>query len=77
MHRDVLTTGQVAAICHVSQQTVIRVADNGSLKGFRVPGSTHRRFMVDDVRRFMTAHNIPVEWLDEWLTTHRAPPESP
>jgi excisionase family DNA binding protein len=77
MHPDLLTTGQIATICRVSQQTVIRVAESGDLKFFRVPGSTHRRFMVDDVRRFMTAHEIPVQWLDEYLTAHRTPPESP
>jgi excisionase family DNA binding protein len=77
MHPDLLTTGQIAKICRLSQQTVIRVAESGALKCFRVPGSTHRRFMVDDVRRFMTASEIPVQWLDEYLKAHRAPPESP
>lgn len=67
MHPDVLTTGQVAKICRISQQSVIRCADDGALKCFRVPGSTHRRIMVDDVRSFMTQNNIPVEWLDDFL----------
>ena len=77
MHPDVLTTGQIATICRISQQTVIRVTTNGTLKCFRVPGSTHRRFMVHDVRRFMTANEIPVQWLDDYLKDHRTPPESP
>ena len=37
--KTVFTTGEAAKICKVSQQTIIRCFDNGSLKGFRVPGS--------------------------------------
>ena len=41
--KTVFTTGEAAKICKVSQQTIIRCFDNGSLKGFRVPGSRFRR----------------------------------
>ena len=41
--KNVYTTGEVADICKVSQQTVIRCFDSGKLKGFRVPGSRFRR----------------------------------
>ncbi len=67
MYTDVFTTGQVAEILRVSKQTVIRCADEGTLRCFRVPGSKHRRIRVDDVRSFMTQNNIPVEWLDDFL----------
>jgi excisionase family DNA binding protein len=76
MHPDVLTTGQIASICRISQQSVIRMAESGGLKFYRVPGSTHRRFMVNDVRSFMTRHEIPIEWLEEYLKAHRPPTES-
>ena len=32
--KTVFTTGEAAKICKVSQQTIIRCFDNGSLKGF-------------------------------------------
>ncbi|MCH7596957.1 MAG: helix-turn-helix domain-containing protein, partial [Planctomycetes bacterium] len=41
--KQVFTTGEVATVCKVSQQTVIRCFDSGRLKGFRVPGSRFRR----------------------------------
>ena len=37
-HEDRLHTGEVADICKISQQTVIRCFDSGKLKGC-VPGS--------------------------------------
>ena len=41
--KQVFTTGEVAEVCKVSQQTIIRCFDSGKLKGFRVPGSRFRR----------------------------------
>ena len=67
MHPDVFTTGQVAMICRISQQSVIRCANDGRLNCFRVPGSTHRRFTATEVRKFMVQHEMPVEWLDDHL----------
>jgi excisionase family DNA binding protein len=57
--KAVYTTGEVAAICNLSQQTIIRCFDNGQLKGFRVPGSKFRRIPHDDLIRFMKENNIP------------------
>ena len=51
--KSVYTTGEVAAICKISQQTVIRCFDNGRLKGFRVPGSRFRRIPRDALITFM------------------------
>lgn len=76
MHPDVLTTGQIATICRISQQTVIRCANEGKLICFRVPGSTHRRFMVEEVRKFMSQHAMPAEWLEEHLKAKRSSTES-
>ncbi len=59
--QTVFTTGEVAEICRISQQTVIRCFDNGRLKGFRVPGSRFRRIPRDSLVAFMRDNNIPLE----------------
>jgi len=59
--KSVYTTGEVAEICKVSQQTVIRCFDSGKLKGFRVPGSRFRRIPRDSLMRFMKENNIPLD----------------
>jgi excisionase family DNA binding protein len=58
------TTGEAAAVCKVSQQTIIRCFDSGRLTGFRVPGSKFRRIPRDELIRFMKANNIPVDLLE-------------
>ncbi len=62
--KTVFTTGEVAKICKVSQQTVIRCFDSGRLKGFRVPGSRFRRIPRDSLERFMRENQIPLDKLD-------------
>lgn len=62
--KAVYTTGEVAQICKISQQTVIRCFDSGRLKGFRVPGSKFRRVPRAELVRFMKENGIPVESLD-------------
>lgn len=62
--KEVYTTGEVADICKVSQQTVIRCFDSGRLKGFRVPGSRFRRIPRDALVTFMKANNIPLDQLE-------------
>ncbi|UCE62328.1 MAG: response regulator [Phycisphaerales bacterium] len=62
--KSVYTTGEVAQICKVSQQTVIRCFDSGRLKGFRVPGSRFRRIPRDSLISFMKANQIPMDQLD-------------
>jgi excisionase family DNA binding protein len=57
------TTGEAAAACKVSQQTIIRCFDAGRLSGFRVPGSKFRRIPRDELLRFMHANNIPTDML--------------
>jgi len=61
----VFTTGEAAALCKVSQQTIIRCFDAGRLTGFKVPGSKFRRIPRDELIRFMRANNIPLEALGE------------
>jgi excisionase family DNA binding protein len=59
--KSVYTTGEVADICSISQQTVIRCFDNGRLGGFRVPGSKFRRIPHDALIAFMKANQIPLD----------------
>ncbi|MDP7205169.1 MAG: response regulator [Pirellulaceae bacterium] len=62
--KTVFTTGEAAKICKVSQQTIIRCFDNGSLKGFRVPGSRFRRIPRDQLYSFMKENKIPTDALE-------------
>ncbi|MFQ5463841.1 MAG: response regulator [Phycisphaerae bacterium] len=59
--KTVFTTGEVAQICKVSQQTVIRCFDSGRLDGFRVPGSRFRRIPRDSLISFMKGNGIPLD----------------
>lgn len=63
-NKSVFTTGEVAQICKVSQQTVIRCFDSGRLKGFRVPGSRFRRIPRDSLLTFMKHNGIPLDHLE-------------
>lgn len=62
--RDYLTTGEIAGLARCSQQTVIREIDRGNLKGYRMPGSGHRRVLIEDVRIWMRSHGIPEDMID-------------
>lgn len=62
--KDLLTTGEAAEICSVSQQTIIRCFDSGRLDGFRVPGSKFRRIPRENLIRFMRDNNMPMDNLD-------------
>lgn len=62
--KRVFTTGEVAQICKVSQQTVIRCFDSGRLQGFRVPGSRFRRIPRDSLVTFMKNNQIPMDQLE-------------
>lgn len=63
MVKSVYTTGEVASICKVSQQTVIRCFDSGRLRGFRVPGSRFRRIPRENLITFMKENEIPLDHL--------------
>jgi excisionase family DNA binding protein len=62
--KKTFTTGEAAAICKVSQQTIIRCFDAGRLQGFRVPGSKFRRIPREELIRFMRSNGIPVDALE-------------
>ncbi len=59
----IFTTGEAAAVCLVSQQTIIRCFDQGLLKGFRVPGSRFRRIPRECLHRFMAENGISTDAL--------------
>ena len=61
------TTGEVADVCKLSQQTIIRCFDDGRLKGFRVPGSRFRRVPRESLEAFMIECGIPVSELESGL----------
>ena len=59
--KNVLTTGDVARICNVAPRTVSKWFDSGQLKGYRIPGSKDRRIPVNELIRFMKAHQMPTD----------------
>ena len=58
--KEVLTTGEVARICHVAPRTVSKWFDSGKLKGYRIPGSRDRRIPRSQLIQFMRAHGMPL-----------------
>ncbi|MHC4573263.1 MAG: response regulator [Planctomycetota bacterium] len=62
--KDLLTTGEAAEICKVSQQTIIRCFDAGRLEGFRIPGSKFRRIPRQSLVKFMKENKIPLDSLE-------------
>jgi len=65
--KEVLTTGDVARICHVAPRTVSKWFDTGKLRGYRIPGSRDRRIPVQQLLAFMRANGIPLDGLDGGL----------
>lgn len=57
--RDNFTTGEVATLLRLSQQTVIRAFDTGQLKGFKIPGSKHRRITREQLISFIREKELP------------------
>jgi len=66
------TTGAVAKMCGISQQSVIRCFDAGRLAGFRVPGSKFRRVTRAGLFRFMVANGIDLAPLGELSAEEKA-----
>lgn len=55
-----LTTGQAALVLRCSQKHVSQLIDRGLLRGFRMPGSRHRRIVRADLDAFQNRH-LPQE----------------
>lgn len=63
--KKVYTTGDVARICRVTINTVVKWFDTGELEGYRIPSSRARRIPRRDLLAFMRKYNFP---LDEIVT---------
>ena len=53
------TTGEVATLCNVTKRTVIKWIDSDKLRGYLVPGSTHRPVTRQGLADFMHRHGMP------------------
>jgi excisionase family DNA binding protein len=61
-----LTTGDIARMYGVSARTVAKWIDNKWLKGFKIPGSEHRRVSHANLIAFAKRHNLPfTEFVDD------------
>ena len=55
-----LTTGEVARLFDVATRTVTRWFDTGYIKGWRIPGSKDRRFVIAELIAFCQREQIPL-----------------
>lgn len=58
--KSTLTTGEAARLSGLTQRTIIDLIDRGFLKGYRIPGSKHRRIPRANLLAMMDAHGIPL-----------------
>ena len=56
--RSLLTSGEVAAHCCVSYETVNQWIKSGKLKAYTTPGR-HYRIQINDFRKFLKEHHLP------------------
>lgn len=54
--KTTFTTGEVAKVLAISQQTVIKLIDSGQLPGYRVPLSKFRRVSYQSLVAWLRAH---------------------
>ena len=59
MHRNTLTTYEIAEHCQVTPRTVIQWVNEGKLKAFRTPGN-HSRVTFEDFIEFLNRYKMPV-----------------
>ncbi|MCP4639598.1 MAG: response regulator [bacterium] len=62
--KKVFTSGEVAAICGVSPDTVSRWFDLGQVEGYRLGPGGDRRIPYESLRKFMLSHGIPLNRLE-------------
>ena len=63
MTKDIYTIGQVAMLFRISPHTVVKLFDDKLLKGFKIPGSKHRRIPKNCLIEFMEKYQIPLNFL--------------
>jgi len=66
MARQHYTTGEVAAICGISQQTVVNYCNNGRIKAEQSPITRYRRITRKALIAFMRENGLPVARLKEF-----------
>ncbi len=71
----VYTTGEAAEMSGLSQQTIIRCFDDGTLKGFRVPGSKFRRIPRKELIAFVVRNGVPPDRMEPLSDEDRAAAE--
>lgn len=64
MARD-LTTAEIGRLCGVSNRTAARWIDDGSLRGYYLPGSQHRRVQPAELLAFARREKLPLDLLAE------------
>nr|HID14215.1 helix-turn-helix domain-containing protein [Anaerolineae bacterium] len=64
-----LTTGQAARYCHVSQATIVNWIKRGKLKAYATPGG-HHRILLSDFLAFLETYKMP---MDSALRTQSRP----
>ena len=60
-----LTTAEIGRLTGVSCRTAARWIDDGSLRGYRLPGSKHRRVPPAELLAFARRHDLPVNLIAE------------
>ncbi len=58
--KEVLTTFETAALCHVNPLSVRNWIDQGKLPAYRTPGG-HRRILRENLEGFLREHGMPLD----------------
>lgn len=61
--KKVFTTGDVARICRVTINTVVKWFDLGEIEGYQIPGSGARRVTRKNLLKFMRKYKFPMDEL--------------
>lgn len=55
--KDIYSTGELAALAHVTKRTIITAIEKGDLRASRTPGG-HNRILRDDALDFLRRYNL-------------------
>lgn len=64
IRKDAYTTGEIAKLCNVTINTVVKWFETGVLKGYKLPSSGARRIKRTELLEFMRKHNIPTDAIE-------------
>ena len=57
IQKQMLSTGELAELCHLTKHTIIAAIEKGELRASRTPGG-HNRIRREDALGFMRRHNL-------------------